>query len=100
MSMHTHERRNYGFAIGLLSGTFIGAGLAILFAPRISALQEQLTTSARTLGRQATARVGETVEDLTRRGQDVRDNVADAVARGAHEVERFAAAAKSGRAAL
>ena len=52
------------------------------------------------MGRQASTRVGETVEDLTRKGQDVRDNVADAVARGAHEVERFATAAKSGRAAL
>jgi gas vesicle protein len=97
MNTHMQERRNYGFAIGLLAGTFVGAGLAILFAPRISELQEQLTESARSLGRQARARVGETVYDLTRRGQDARDNVADAVARGAHEVERFATAAKTGR---
>jgi hypothetical protein len=33
---------------------------------------------------------------VTRQGQDVRDDVADMVAHGAHEVERFAKAAKSG----
>ena len=100
MNSHLQERRNYSFAMGMLAGTFVGAGLAILFAPRISALQEQLTESARTLGRQASTRVGETVESITRKGQDVRDGVADVVARGAHEVERFATAAKTGRGSL
>jgi hypothetical protein len=37
--------------------------------------------------------------ELTRKGQDVRDDVADAVARGAREVEDYAIAAKSDRAA-
>jgi len=97
MNTETQERTHYGFAIGLLTGTFVGAGLAILFAPRVSALRESLSESARSLGRQASARVGETVDDLTRRSQDVRDTVADVVARGAHEVERFAAEAKTGR---
>ena len=104
MDTQIQGRRNYGFGFGLVTGTFVGAGLAILFAPRIAALQDQLTESARnlgesarSLGHQATVRVGETVDDLTRRGQNVGDNVADVVARGAHEVERFATAAKSGR---
>ena len=107
MNAHTQEPPDYGFVIGLLTGTFVGAGLAIWLAPRLRAeLQERVTESARNLGQrasdqyqQASTRVGEAVDDLTRRGQGVRDDVADAVARGAHEVERYATAAKSGRAA-
>jgi hypothetical protein len=64
-----------------------------------------MTDSARSLGQraseqyqQASTRVGEAVDELTRKGQGVRDDVAEAVARGAHEVERYATAAKSDRA--
>ena len=103
MNAHTQEHRDYRFVIGLLTGTFVGAGLAMWFAPRSGAkLRQRLTDSARSLGnraseqyQQASTRVGEAVDDLTRKGQDVRDNVADAVARGAHEVERSATAAKT-----
>ena len=83
MTVQTQERRSHGFAIGLLTGTFVGAGLAMWLAPRLaSELRERMTDSAKGLRRQA---------------QDVRDDVADAVARGAHEVERYASAAKSDR---
>ena len=100
------ERGDYRFTIGLLMGTCVGAGLAMWFAPRLTAeLRHRVTNSAKGLGQraseqyqQASTRVGEVVDDLTRRGQDVRNDVADAVARGAHEVERFATAAKSDRA--
>jgi hypothetical protein len=44
---------------------------------------------------QASTGVGEAVDELTRKGRDARDDVADAVARGAHEVERYATAAKT-----
>jgi gas vesicle protein len=105
MNAHTQERRDYGFVIGLLTGTCVGAGLAMWFAPRSgSELRQQLTDSARSLGKQAseqyqqaTTRVGEAVDDLTRKGQDVRDDVADTVARAAHEVERYATTAKTDR---
>ena len=100
MNTQMQERRDYGFAIGLLTGTFVGAGVALLFAPRVLEFRDRLTESAQNLGRQASARVGETVETLTRKGQDVRDGVADSVAHGAHEVERFAMAAKTGRGSL
>jgi gas vesicle protein len=107
MTLQTQERRSHGFAIGLLTGTFVGAGLAMWLAPRMaSELRERITDSAKGLGLQASeqfeqarSRVGEAVSDLTRKGQDVRDDVADAVARGAHEVERYAIAAKSDRVA-
>ncbi len=98
MNGHTQDHRDYGFVIGLLTGTFVGAGLAMWLTPRsASELRKRMTDSARSLGtkaseqyQQASTRVGEAVDELTRRGQDVRDDVADAVARGAHEVERGA----------
>jgi gas vesicle protein len=95
-------RPDYGFAIGLLTGTFVGAGLALWFAPRLAAeLRERVTDSAKNLGQrvsdrydQVTARIVKATDDVTRKGQDVRDDVADVVAHGAHEVERYAKAAK------
>jgi gas vesicle protein len=107
MTLQTQERRSYGFAMGLFAGTFVGAGLAMWLAPRMaSELGARITDSAKGLGlqaseqfEQASSRVGEAVSELTRKGQDVRDDVADAVARGAHEVERYATAAKGDRVA-
>ena len=66
MDAYTLERRDHGFVIGLLAGAVAGAGAAMWLAPRLaSRLRQQ------------------------------RDDVADAVVRGAQEVERFATAAKS-----
>jgi gas vesicle protein len=81
MTEQIQKRRDYGFAIGLMTGTFVGAGLAMWLAPRAAA--------------ELRSRVGERVDELKQKGQGVRDDVADVVARGAHEVERFAVAAKS-----
>jgi len=89
----TQRPGNYRFVAGLFTGTFIGAGLAIWLAPRASEKYQQ-----------ASARVGQKVADFTQRGRDVRDEIAGAVARGAHEVahgalevERVAIAATSRR---
>ena len=103
MNTLTQERRDYRFAIGLLAGALVGAGLAMGRAPRsASELRGRLTGSVRKLGKrasdryqEASTRVGGAVDELTRKGQGIRDDVADAVAHGAHEVERFATAAKS-----
>jgi gas vesicle protein len=100
MNTNSQERRDYGFMIGLLAGTCIGGGLAMLFAPRSgSDLRQQMADSAKDLGeraslqyQQVSSRVGEAVEDVTRKGQDVRDDVVEAVARGAHDVAQFATA--------
>jgi gas vesicle protein len=99
MNEPTHARRDYSFAIGLMTGMVVGAGLAMWLAPRAAAeLRERMRETARNAGQraskryqQATARVGDAVDEVTRRGQGVRDDVAEVVARGAHEVERFAA---------
>jgi gas vesicle protein len=106
MNALTQEHRDYGFVIGLLTGTFVGAGLVMWLAPRTaSELRQRVTDSARNLGeraseqyQQATSRVGEAVDQFTRKGQDVRDDVADAVASGGQAVARYATAAKSNRA--
>ena len=95
--------RRYGFGIGLLAGAFAGAGLMMWLAPRMgSELRQRATDTARRVRERATEKyqevsnhVSETVDELTRKGQDVRDDVAGTVARGAREVERFATAAKT-----
>jgi gas vesicle protein len=105
MNTYTQEPRDYSFVIGLLTGTCLGAGLAMLFAPRSgSDLQQQTADSARNLGEraseqyeQATTRVVEAVDEITRKGHDIRDEVAYGVARGVDEVERPAAAVKTDR---
>jgi gas vesicle protein len=103
--MNAQNHRAYGFVVGILTGTFVGAGLAMWLAPQsASELRQRMNDSARRLRqrasdeyRQATTRVGETVDEITRKGQSIRDDVAETVARGAHEVERYATAAKSDR---
>jgi gas vesicle protein len=94
---------NNGFLIGLIAGGAIGAGLTILLAPRIAAeLKQRATGSARKLSHAASERYQEVstrivgvVDEVTARGQAVRDGVADAVGRGAREVEQFAMASKT-----
>jgi gas vesicle protein len=97
------EYPHYGFVIGLAAGTIVGAGLALWLGSRMaSELRQRATDSARHLGQQvsdqyhrASDRVGEAVEDLSRKTDEVRDGVADAVVRGAQEVERLAVAGRS-----
>ena len=105
MTTETEHRRDHSFLIGLLTGTFVGAGLALWLSPRAAAeLRQRVTDTTRDLGdrvseryQQVSTRVVDAVDDLTKKGQSVRDDVADAVAHGAHEVERFATAAKTDR---
>ena len=104
MNVATQHRRDAGFFTGLLTGAFVGAGLTVWLAPRIAAeIRERATDAAKDLRnrasdgyRQASARVGEAVDDVTEKGQSIRDDVADAVVHGAHEVARQATAMKTG----
>jgi gas vesicle protein len=54
MTEQIQKRRDYGFAIGLMTGTFVGAGLAMWLAPRAAA--------------ELRRRVGETVDELRQKG--------------------------------
>jgi len=108
------KTRDYRFAAGLAVGSILGAGLAILLAPRAAAeIKERAVGSAKHLGdamseryRDARVRVTGAVDGLTRKGQGVRDGVRDGVLdtvvqgaqkveRGAQEVERYATDAKA-----
>ncbi|MEP7306354.1 MAG: YtxH domain-containing protein [Acidobacteriota bacterium] len=99
------ENRGGGFLMGLITGGAIGAGLAIYCAPRLAlGLRQCVTNSANDLRNAASegvqavkTRVGEVADrvadaanDVTRKGQAIRDDVADVVGRGAHEVGRGA----------
>jgi len=113
------DNTNHGgsFLMGLITGGAIGAGVALYFAPRLASELRQCVTDSTTDLRNAASeglqdvatrvadvvdRVANVADDVTRRGQAVRDDVADAVARGAHdvghgarEVEQFARASKT-----
>jgi hypothetical protein len=83
MDEETQRPRDHRFGIGLLAGAVVGVGLAMWLGPGVT---------------RSTRRIGRALNKLASQGQDVRDDVADAVARGAHQVERYATAAKSPRA--
>jgi gas vesicle protein len=103
MESNSQQSHGLGFVLGLMAGTVVGAGLALLLAPRSAfELRDRAANSARALGKRASAgfdeasgRVGNAVDELARKGNRVRDDVAESVVRGAHEVERFAVAVKS-----
>jgi gas vesicle protein len=110
--MNTRVQNDGGsnFLLGLITGGVIGASLAIAFAPRLAKeLRQRVTAAANDFSdsasksyRDASARVADAadrvvdaVDGVTARGQAVRDDMADAVGRGAREVEKFAMASKS-----
>jgi gas vesicle protein len=102
---NAQSTRDRGFFIAVIAGGVVGAGLAMYFAPRAaSELRKRMSGSARNLRDAATqryqrtsARVGETLGEMTRKSQTVRAEVADTAARGAREVELLASSAKPDR---
>ena len=88
MNSPTQEQPGYGFVMGLLTGTCVGVGLALWFAPRSAGeLRGRMTETATRVGQRAsewyeraTLRVGKAVDEVTGKGQDARDDVAQAVA--------------------
>ena len=86
MQQREHQR-DYGFVIGLVTGTVVGAGLALWLTPGSAAeARDRITDSARRVG-----------DELARKSYEARDRVAETVARGAHEVEGYATASRSDR---
>jgi gas vesicle protein len=94
---------NFRFTLGVLAGTVIGAGLVMWLSPRtvaesrrtvIDAAADLRDRAAEQFG-QAGRRVSAVIDDLSAKGYGLRDDAADAVAHGAHEVERVAVAVKA-----
>jgi gas vesicle protein len=85
------------FVMGLLTGTVLGAGLGMLFAPKAgSELRNQLSEQAGNLANQASEgyrrasnTANEWAEKGREKGREVYDRAREAVARGTEEAERY-----------
>jgi gas vesicle protein len=92
------------FVMGLLTGTVLGAGLGMLFAPKSgSELRTQISEQAGNIAntaseqyRRATEAAGEWAEKGREVGRDVYDKARDAVARGTDEAQRYVRETGSG----
>jgi len=91
------------FVMGLLTGTVLGAGLGMLFAPKAgSELRNQISERAGQLAntasegyRKATETAGDWVEKGKEVGRDVYDRGREAVSRGTEEAQRYVRDASS-----
>jgi len=91
------------FVQGLLFGSVLGAGLVLLLAPRAAAeARRTLADSANSLRDattdqygQARRRVVAVADEAVAKGEGLRNDVADAIGRGAREVERVAVTVKT-----
>ena len=81
------------FVMGLLTGTVLGAGLGMLFAPKAgSELRNQLSEQAGNLANQASEgmrKVSENAGDWADRGRDMYGKAKDAVVKGADEAQKY-----------
>src|SRR6185295_1012252 len=92
------------FVMGLLTGTVLGAGLGMLFAPKSgSELRNQISEQAGNIANQASdgyrkaseaasdgyRRASETAGEWADRGREMYDKARDAVNKGADEAQRY-----------
>jgi len=81
------------FVMGLLTGTVLGAGLGMLFAPKAgSELRGQISEQANNLANTASEqyrRATEAAGDLADRGREMYDKARDAVSKGAEEAQKY-----------
>jgi gas vesicle protein len=81
------------FVMGLLTGTVLGAGLGMLFAPKSgSEMRNQLSEQANNLANTASEgyrRATETAGDWADRGRDMYGKAVEAARSGADEAQRY-----------
>ena len=81
------------FVMGLLTGTVLGAGLGMLFAPKAgSELRNQLSEQAGNLASQAQdgmRKVSENAGEWADRGRDMYGKAKDAVVKGADDAQKY-----------
>jgi gas vesicle protein len=81
------------FVMGLLTGTVLGAGLGMLFAPKAgSELRNQLSEQAGNIANTASEgyrKATESAGQWADRGKDMVDKARDAVSRGADEARSY-----------
>ena len=93
---HVHDEQR-SFMLGLITGAMLGAGLAILFAPRRgSELRSQLSDAATTVATNASRtyrQAADAASEWAERGREVGGQAVrkarQAVKKGAEEVERY-----------
>src|SRR5215217_1746259 len=95
-----NESGGGSFVMGLLTGTVLGAGLGMLFAPKAGAeLRGALSEQAGNLANTASEgyrKAQEAAGDWADRGREMYDKARDAVARGTEEADRYVRDATSG----
>jgi gas vesicle protein len=81
------------FVMGLLTGTVLGAGLGMLFAPKAgSELRNQISEQAGNLATAASDqyhRASEGASGWADRGREVYDKTREGIAKGADQAQRF-----------
>src|SRR5215470_2413119 len=81
------------FVMGLLTGTVLGAGLGMLFAPKSgSELRNQISEQAGNLANTASEgyrRATETAGEWAEKGRDMYGKAVDAASRGVDEAQRY-----------
>jgi gas vesicle protein len=78
------------FIIGLLTGTVLGAGLGMLFAPRSgSELRSKLSEQAGNMASEGYRRASESAGHWAEKGRDVYQKASEAVAKGTDEARRY-----------
>jgi gas vesicle protein len=94
-----HEGGGSSFVMGLLTGTVLGAGLGMLFAPKAgSELRRNLSEQAGNISNKASEgyrRASESAGQWAERGRDMYNRASEAVAKGADEARRYSNAASS-----
>jgi gas vesicle protein len=88
------------FVMGLLTGTVLGAGLGMLFAPKSgSELRSQVAEQAGNFANTASEgyrRASEAAGSWAEKGRETYDRARDAVNRGADEAQRYVREATGG----
>jgi gas vesicle protein len=88
------------FVMGLLTGTVLGAGLGMLFAPKSgSELRSQVAEQAGNIANTASEgyrRASEAAGGWAEKGRETYDRARDAVNRGADEAQRYVREATGG----
>jgi len=92
-SLEYREGGGGSFVLGLLTGTVLGAGLGMLFAPKAgSELRNQLSEQATNVKNQASEgyrRASESAGEWAEKGRDVYNKASDAVVKGAKEAQKY-----------
>jgi gas vesicle protein len=92
-SLEYHEGSGGSFMMGLLTGTVLGAGLGMLFAPKSGTeLRKNLSEQAGHVANTASEgyrRASEQAGQWAERGKDIYSKASEAVAKGADEAQKY-----------